>query len=398
MIRPVMEELLDKAAATYRRRFGAEPQALAWAPGRLEILGNHTDYNGGFVLSVALEHGIAAAAGELPGRRRAVEVWSAAFDELVEISLEQIEPAEPAWANYPRGVLREIERSGTALRGFRLALESSLPAGAGVSSSAALELAVAEAAYALSGGRPREPMEEAKLCQRAEVEFVGVPCGLLDQFSSLFGRKGHALFLDCATLEHERLPLGRDDLALVIAESGVQHALRDGQYAALRRHCERAAERLGALLGRSVRQLRDVGLDELLRAGDRLPPEERRRAEHVVRENARVLAGREALRSGRLETLGRLMLESHASSRDLFGNSCPELDFLVARAEELEGFLGGKLTGGGFGGSTVNLVASAEVERFSARLGESFARRFGRPLRLLSTAAGEGARGRRLGR
>lgn len=388
--------MLQTAATIFHRQFGTEPEALSWAPGRVELLGNHTDYNGGFVLAVALEVGITVAAERRHDSPPLVELWSEAFQEKVTVPLGEIRRQKTSWANYALGVLRGIEQSGTELRGLRLVIESNLPVGAGISSSAALELATAEVFYALFGGRPPDLMDEAKLCQRAEVEFVGVPCGLLDQFTSLFGRKDHALFLDCDTLEYERVPTGRSDLRVVVADSGVKHELADGQYATLRRHCESAAGELGRLLGRPVRHLRAVNLEEFLRVAQEVPAPDRSRAEHVIRENERVLRGCDALRDGRLDELGQLMLASHNSSRDLFGNSCAELDYLVEEAWKIPGLLGAKLSGGGFGGATVNLVAATEVERFTSTLEAAYERKFRRPLGLIVTGFGDGAFSKRL--
>ena len=277
------------------------------------------------------------------------------------------------------------------LPSINLAVESSLPSGAGVSSSAALELATAEAAYGLLGGRPEDPMEIAKLCRRAENDFVGVPCGILDQFSALFGKRDHVLFLDCKTLAYERLSLRGAGISLVIADSEVKHQLIDGQYARLRAHCESAAGQLAETLGRPVPSLRDVTLEEFLECRDTIEPEARRRAEHVLRENGRVLKGIEALRNGDSGKLGELMVESHASSRDLFGNSCEELDFLVEAASGLPGFIGGKLSGGGFGGATVNVVEENSAAEFQAGLAEKWNARFMKPLRIFETNIGDGA-------
>jgi len=276
---------------------------------------------------------------------------------------------------------------------MRLAVTSDLPFGAGVSSSAAFELATAEAAYALWGGRPADPMDEALLCQRAEVEFVGMPCGLLDQFSSLFAREGHALFLDCASREWSRMPLGAG-VSLVLADCRVKHQLVDGKYAALRASCERAARKLGEVLGKPVRWLRDVSREELERAGSRLPGEDRRRAEHVVLEDDRVLRGKALLEAGRHRDLGPLMVESHESSRDLFGNSCTELDVLVEEARRLPGFIGGKLSGGGFGGCTVNLVETDRAGEFREALAARYRARTGIEPRMISTGVGGGASAR----
>jgi galactokinase len=325
-----------------------------------------------------------------------VEVSTGLFDGEVSFELDRIgKDPRARWADYPKGVLRELLAAGVPLEGMRLAIAANLPSGAGVSSSAALELATAEAAYGLFGGRPTDPMEEALLCQRAEAEFVGMPCGLLDQFSSLFARSDSALFLDCATREWSRLPLGRA-VSLVLADTRVKHALVDGKYAELRRSCENAARRLGEVLGKRVRFLRDVTAEDLERGGGELPPEDRRRAEHVVAENARVLRGKALLEEGRFDGLGALLVESHASSRDLLGNSCPELDVLVEEAARLPGFLGGKLCGGGFGGSTVNLVEPKWVEDFALALGRRYQARTGKEPRLLLAGVGDGARVERL--
>ena len=386
-----MNELTQRAASAYARLHGEAPACVSFAPGRVEILGNHTDYNGGYVLSVALDLGISIAAGPSREDQRQVEIWSEAFREQVGFSIDRIIREEGSWANYPKGVLVELQRVGVPLRGFRMAVLSSLPMGAGISSSAALELATAEAAYGLFGGRPRRAMEEAELCQRAEASFAGVPCGLLDQYSSRFGKKDHVLFLDCATLRNLQVSMGRKDLRIVIADTGEKHALVDGKYAALRESCERAAKTFADVLDHEVRFLRDVTLAELKVHGDALLPEDRPRAEHVICENERVLRGLAAIRSKQYDELRRLMLASHASSSSLFGNSTAALDFLVEAASSLPGFLGGKLSGGGFGGSTVNLVEKGAIEGFTGELSRRFEKKFSRQLRWIESGIGDGA-------
>jgi galactokinase len=221
-----------------------------------------------------------------------------AFRESVQFSLAEVRREDRSWANYPKGVIQELDRSGVRLRAARMLIGSSLPQGAGVSSSAALELATAEACYAMFGSKPAKPMDEAILCQRAERSFVGVPCGLLDQFSSLFGKKDHVLFLDCSTLRYSQVPVGRDDIRVVLADSGEKHALVDGQYARLRESCERARECAGAgpacggpqPAGRTRRVTSSVHAAEV-------DPEDLPRATHVVRENERVLRGLAAFKS-----------------------------------------------------------------------------------------------------
>lgn len=386
------KELAERAVESYRENFQSSPAVLSQAPGRLEILGNHTDYNNGFILSIALDLSIVIAGGQEEVSPRRLAAWSSCFNERVEAGLEEILPAEDSWINYPLGVLREIRESGIRLPSINIAVESSLPVGAGVSSSAALELATAEAAYGMLGGRPATPLEQAQLCQRAENDFVGVPCGILDQFSSLFGLRDHVLFLDCDTLHYDRIPLPDSEVAVVIADSGVQHELVDGKYAGLRSHCRRATQKISELLERKISSLRQVSLEEFTDCSEYIEEEDRRRAEHVIRENSRVLAGVEALRRGDLGKLGELMLQSHSSSRDLFGNSCAELDFLIESAAELPGFIGGKLSGGGFGGATVNLVEQNAAVEFQHRLDESCRNRLKTPARTFLTTIGDGAR------
>ncbi len=380
------------ATRTFESIYGSPPACCAFAPGRVELLGNHTDYNGGYVLSVALELGITVCAAPLPDGQRRIELWSEAFDEKVSFPLDALSKVEGSWANYPLGVILELVRADAPIQGTRMAISSNLPVGAGVSSSAALELATAEAMYELYGGRPRDRMEEAKLCQRAEVSFVGMPCGLLDQFSSAFGKPNCFLFLDCDSLDYAQIEATDSELRVVVADSGVSHALVDGQYAALRAACERSARRLGKLLDHPVRFLRDVTTEEFASLYDELPSEDRPRAEHVVNENRRVLDGIDAIRSGDFTNLGKLMVASHESSRDLFGNSTPELDFLVRAATELPGCIGAKLTGAGLGGSTVNLVAAGHEEVFATSLRAAYFKRFNRRLRTLVTGIGGGAR------
>jgi galactokinase len=386
-----MNDLQRRAVMAFQRVYNTAPACVSFAPGRVEVLGNHTDYNGGCVLSVALDLGIAAAVCLRPGPPHA-EIWSEAFGEKVSFRLDQITKQGPSWANYSKGVVRELAEAGMPLRGFRMLLDADLPIGAGVSSSAALELATAEALYSLFGGRPAKPLDEALLCQRAERGFVGMPCGLLDQFSSLFGRKDQALFLDCSTLRHSQVPLGRSDLRVVLADSGEKHELVDGQYAALRASCERARDAFAKLLPHAVRSLRDVSVLDFQAHAQELDEGDRRRAEHVIRENERVIRGLAAIKSKFHDEVGRLMAASHASSRDLFGNSTPALDHLVESAAGVPGVVGAKLTGGGFGGSTVNLVESAHEAELSARLSDRFEARFGRRPKILSAGIGDGAR------
>jgi galactokinase len=325
----------------------------AYAPGRVELLGNHTDYNQGLVLGAAIERGLTVR-GE--GRADAlVRLSSRAFPGSVEVSLTQLEPrASNAWANYPLGVVREFMGAGYPIGGFNLEISGDLPAGGGLSSSAALEMATAlflQQLFELE----IEPLALAKICQRAENHFVGVRSGLLDQVSCLFGRANHAVYLDCRSEELRLIPFPTD-LALVLADSGARHRLIASDYNARREECAAAARALG------VASLREVSLAQLQDPRLIIPPLLCRRALHVVGENDRVMRALEALACGDAHALGALLNDSHESSRLNFENSTPELDRLVSIARSLPGVLGARLTGGGFGGATLTLVEAPQAD------------------------------------
>jgi galactokinase len=320
-------------------------EVFSFAPGRVEILGNHTDYNGGVVLSAALQLGISAAAHAGPD----VRLQSSAMPERVLPLIGADTKPCGQWTDYPAGVAYFLQRAGAPIGGFTMRFESTLPHGAGLSSSAALEVATAVALrklFSVSMSR----LETAKLCRRAENEFVGVNCGLLDQASSVFGRKDHLVFLDCRAESVETISLP-EHFSLVIVNSAVKHALTGGEYNERREQCHAAAAALGA------EALRDVNMARLEEA--ELPDIVKRRARHIVGENERVLEAVEALRAGQGRRLGALMTASHRSSMANFENSTRELDILVEIATSQPGCLGARLTGGGFGGAIVALVESS---------------------------------------
>jgi galactokinase len=320
-------------------------RASAYAPGRVELLGNHTDYNGGVVLAAAIDRGITVA-----GESRSddvVRLHSQTLGRSFEMSVGRLErqAAEP-WANYPLGVTHELLQRGYAIGGYDAEIDGDLPPGGGLSSSAALE--VATACFLAKLCDLRIPAREiARLCRKAENDFVGVGSGLLDQITSVFGRADHVVYLDCADEEIRTLPFS-PDVALVIADSGTKHSLVESQYDQRRRECAAAAVALGVPTLRSVsmQQLEQSGIDRVLF----------RRALHIVGENERVEEAVEFLRSGNANAIGELMNASHESSRVNFENSTPELDLLVSIARSLPEVLGARLTGGGFGGSIVALA------------------------------------------
>jgi len=355
----------------------------AYAPGRVELLGNHTDYNQGFVLSAAIDRGITLS-GEATGSER-TELRSAALGETFEASAERLSPSqEHEWANYLLGVLDVFRKEGLPVSGFRASVESNLPLGAGLSSSAALEVSTAKLLEKIFGFT-LDPLRLAKLCRRAENEFVGVNCGLLDQVSSVFGKAGHAIFLDCRkeTVETTPFPSG---VSLLITQCGVAHRLSGGEYNERREQCFDAAARLG------VEALRDVTSEQLEAARERLPRLSYLRAAHIVGENERVLQGVQLLRSGDARGFGALMFASHESSRVNFENSTPELDALVEIVRELPGVYGSRLTGGGFGGATVTLLESDKAADVAKTLAERYHERTGFTAQPILCAIADGAR------
>ena len=324
-----------------------------YAPGRAELLGNHTDYNEGYVLAIAVDRGTT-----LTGQTRDDRMLSLHSRDLgkhMEIPLDQL-AAEKVddWARYTLGVVDVFRRHEMAVGGFSAEITSTLPMGAGLSSSASLENAAV--LFLLKAfGESLPPLQIARFSQMAEHDFVGVRCGLLDQIASLMSHAGHATFIDCRTFAVRHLPLS-DHVSFVLAQSGVKHALVGGEYNERRSDCEAAARALG------VKALRDATTAMLLERQCQLPDRIFKRARHITGENERVLAGGDALERGDLETFGRLMFESHESSRVYFENSCPELDQLVEAARKTPGVYGARLSGGGFGGATINLVERGREE------------------------------------
>lgn len=319
----------------------------SYAPGRVELLGNHTDYNEGVVLAAAIDRGVTLT-GDKTGSSKVV-VGDSKAGLHYETDAESLAPTkEQDWSNYLVGVLDVFKKNGLPVSGFHAEIASTLPQGAGLSSSAALEVATAMLLQKLYGLN-LDRLQIAKMCRRAENEFVGVNCGLLDQASSAFGKAGHAIFLDCRAETVETIPFPQG-VELLITQCGVPHRLAGGEYNERRLQCFDAAARLGA------KALRDVTSGQLEAAIKELPELSYKRAAHVVGENERVMQGINFLRSCDVAGFGDLMFASHESSRVNFENSTPELDLLVEIAHGLPGVLGSRLTGGGFGGATVTLL------------------------------------------
>lgn len=366
--------LIDKVVSGHRSGFGAPPQWIAYAPGRIEVLGNHTDYNEGFVLSAAIDFGICAAVSE--GRGKHCVLSALDLGETAEFDLPAGKPLKnPHWANYIVGVASLLGKEGSDGRGFNLTFAGDVPPGAGLSSSAALEVSTALALIRFySLGLPE--LQIAKLCQKAENEFTGARCGLLDQISSLFGEEHALIFTDFRSLKVTTAPIGAN-ACFLMANTRVKHNLVESAYNERRASCEGAAKYFASILDHPVRALRDVSREELEKHSGRLDPVIARRAAHIIGENERVIEARALLKSGRMREFGALMFESHESSRVNFENSCAELDFIVQAASGIREVLGARLSGGGFGGSAVLLVHPGDAAQVGAMISSAYSVHFG---------------------
>jgi galactokinase len=368
-------------------RFGAEPTIFA-APGRVNLIGEHTDYAEGFVMPAAID--FATLAGISPRADGKVVIYSENYQEERVFEAAALPEAKTGhWSDYPLGVFSVLAGEGHTIPALSLSIWSDVPVAAGLSSSAAIEVATAVAVCGLIGVEIPRPVL-AKLCQRSENEFVGSSCGIMDQFISANGKKDHALLLDCRDLSYKLAPIP-EDVALVIANTMVKHAVTGDEYTSRRAQVEEAA----AVIARhrpEVKFLRDATLDDLAKWGSEMSPEALKRARHIISENSRTVAAAEALESGDRKELGRLIAEAHWSySRD-FEASCVEADAMVELAQDLPGLIGARLTGGGFGGCTVNLVETAHAAEFAARLGERYQARFAIHPEIYLCHASEGAR------
>jgi galactokinase len=374
----------------FKKRFSHTPVHIVRAPGRLELLGNHTDYNDGLVMALAVDRYINIASE--PRTDGKIELISSLFPqpEIFPANEFKKNPAAP-WANYVKGVLVQLQKRGVHFSGFNAAIHGTIPMGAGMSSSAALEVATALTVrklypFALTLGGlgaapkrdangelpavgPAERLEFAKVGQAAENQFVGVNCGILDQISSLFGKAWSVIDIDCRSLTVENPPMPGE--AIIVCNSSVKHELIGGEYNELRQNCENAAKKLGAKF------LRTVELKQVEAAKSQLSEREYACARHVTSEIARVVAGARALREGDHQQFGQFMYQSHGSSRDFLKNSTKELDVLVELARKHSSCLGARLTGGGFGGATINLVKHHEAESFIAHMTREYEKAVG---------------------
>jgi len=367
--RPVsLAEHREKASRAALRHFGRVPSFWAAAPGRVNLIGEHTDYNEGFVLPVALDRHVVI--GATPRTDRLVRLYALDFDEGVTFSLEDISYSqESRWSNYMRGVAWALQEAGYRLQGMDAVLTSDVPIASGLSSSAAVEVATAYA-FQMLGGLDLDGVQRALLCQKAENQFVGMNCGIMDQYIISLGKRGHALLIDCRSLAYDLVPIPQG-CSLVICNTRKKRGLVDSEYNARRQECERGARLLG------VRALRDATAALLEERAHLLDPVTLKRCRHVITENARTLEAVSALKKGELARVGALMNASHRSLRDDYEVSCRELDVMVEAAWRQTGVWGARMTGAGFGGCTINLVAEEAAQDVAEAVSEEYQRVIG---------------------
>jgi galactokinase len=370
----------------HREQFGKEP-VVFMAPGRVNLIGEHTDYADGFVMPAAIDFATLAAIS-LSSDGNAT-ILSKNFGEAIERGLDTIGTrGSHHWSDYPFGVLSILQQERIAVPGFRLTLDGDVPLGAGLSSSASIEVATMLAMLEMAGVSLPLP-KIALLCQRAENDYVGAPCGIMDQFVSCCGATDHALLLDCRSLDYRLAPIPKH-LSLVICNTMVKHSHAGGEYGSRRAEVEEGT----AILKRhrpEIHLLRDATVEDLKRWGNEMPPNVLKRCRHIVTENTRTVAAADALEANDLTTLGRLMAEAHASYRDDFEASCREADIMVEIANKQDGCGGARLTGGGFGGCTVNLVESARAEQFTSEIHTEYKKLTGIDAEIYRSHASAGA-------
>jgi galactokinase len=397
-----LRQRVDQIRGMFRAQFGAEPEIVVQAPGRVNLIGEHTDYNDGFVFPMAIERSVMVCGRRRDNGRLLMHqpAMAAAEGDRAEATLEtiagdatQARDREHPWANYIVGVARELLKSGLSICGAEITVSGTVPIASGLSSSAAIEVATATFFEALCG-LEIAPEEVALLCQRAENQFVGVNCGIMDMFISKLGQAGHALMLDCRSLEYTQAPFDDPAVTVVVADTGMRRGLVDSAYNARRAECESGAHRLGAILGKPVKALRDVSVAEFKRAESELSDPVRQRCRHVIGENQRTLDSVAALEKGDWRRFGRLLNESHVSLRDDYEVSCDALNLITDLLRAQEGAVGARMTGAGFGGCAIGVFRGLDERGIRAvceRVGARYRERTGLEPSLFATRAAAGA-------
>ena len=383
-----LQDLASHVASEFEKLYGRPPRWIAAAPGRVNIIGEHTDYNDGFVLPMAIEYYSVMAADRPVDGREVITLRSTLEAEVATIDLTRpVTLAAPKWGNYPRGVVAGFQERGIQPGGLDVLLHSTVPLGSGLSSSAALEVCTATLLEAVTG-TTLDPVEKALLCQKAEHDFAGVPCGIMDQFISALGREGHLLLLDCRTRTTELVPMNDPSVALLIINTNVKHELSGGEYAERRAQCEEAARNLG------VESLRDVTAVQLEAGKGKMSETVYRRARHVIGEIGRTVHAAGSVRQSDWPAVGQLMYASHAALRDDYEVSCEELDVVVEIAEaigEQGGVYGCRMTGGGFGGCCVALVKASAVDDISKKIAADYKAKTGIAASIFASRPAAGA-------
>ena len=370
----INREIYDEVSRKFREHFGRPHATAAYAPGRIEVLGNHTDYNEGFVLSAAINLGtffLSAPSNDSTCRLVAGDL----MEEVIFDAVSPVPCTDKPWSNYVKGVFAGLRQRNQIEKGFEGMFLGNIPLGAGLSSSAALEMAAGLVFCSLYDIQI-DKLDLAKIGQMAEHEYAGVRCGLLDQISSLCGEENGLVMSDFRTLQVQNLPLG-DSVRFLMCNTNVKHSLVDGKYNELRLQCEEAVTFFSSVLDHRVSALRDINREEWEQHSSAMDPTVARRAAHIIGENERVLKGKDLIANSNLHEFGKLMFDSHRSSVENFENSCPELDFLVSQAQVIPGVMGARLSGGGFGGSVVVLLHPRDVEVVSKALASSYEKEFG---------------------
>lgn len=369
--------------------FEAEPTIISKAPGRVNLIGEHTDYNDGYVMPIAIQYFTSIMA--CPRNDRTVRLFSADFKQQVSFSLD--EPVRPStdmtWSNYEKGVIVEFLKRKEPVQGVNMLIQGNVPIGAGLSSSASLEIATAMVVRALNRILIFD-VELIKMCQRAENEFVGMKCGIMDQFISGMGQKGKALFLDCRTLEYEIIHFPCDLYSVVIMNTKVKRELTGSEYNERRGQCEEGVRMLQSKLP-DIRALRDVSVSDFEKFSGCLSEIVKKRCEHVVKENQRVLDFKDALKAKKPDQLGKLLVQSHESLRDLYDVSCPELDLMVDIAMKTKGVIGARMTGAGFGGCAIAFIKKGNEKLLEENILEQYTRKTGIQPEIYISSASQGA-------
>ena len=382
-----ISSLAKAVTERFREVYGTTPSGTFRAPGRVNLIGEHTDYNDGFVMPAAIDFYSYAAIGERADHT--LSVYSEQFHQSVEFSIAHLAgPPRKHWSDYVRGVAAVLRDEGYPLRGANLVIDGQVPIGSGLSSSAAIEVATALALTSL-GGVTIPLLEVARLCQRAENTYTGARCGIMDQFVSCFGKRDHALMLDCRSLEATYLQLP-PNVCLVICNTMVRHELAAGEYNERRASCERVVETI-AKFRPEVRALRDLTLEDLEHYQNQISSVDFRRCRHVITENGRVKDAKAALETADLARFGNLMYLSHDSLDQDYEVTCRELNIMVKLAREFDGVYGARMTGGGFGGCTITLVESKVVPEFQATVAREYEKLTGLSPQIVVSAAAAGA-------